>query len=295
VQDGGMAWLEFRQGPLLKWGGYAMLGMLAVLAVFFLLRGRIRIEGAVTGHKILRFSFIERFAHWLMAGSFILLGLTGLALIFGRLALMPLFGREPYAVIAGVSKLVHNNVSWAFMLGLVMVFVLWLFQNLPNRHDLVWLAKGGGLFSKGVHPPSKKFNAGQKLIFWAVVILGASISVSGLSLLFPFEMPMFAVTFEKLNALGLPQMFGFAELPTVLQPQEEMQFAQLWHSIVAFAFMAIIIDHIYLGSVGMEGAFEAMGTGEVDEQWAKEHHNLWHEEVTGRSEPHGQATGTPAE
>jgi formate dehydrogenase subunit gamma len=158
---------------------------------------------------------------------------------------------------------------------------------------LKWLAVGGGLFSKNVHPPAKKFNAGQKMIFWAVVVLGISISVSGLSLLFPFEMPMFGPTFEHLNAWGLPQAVGYGPLPTALAPHAEMQLAQTWHAIIAFVFMAIIFAHIYLGSVGMQGAFDAMGSGEVDEQWAKEHHGLWLAEVKAKAAADKGAT--PAE
>lgn len=279
IQDGGMTWLKFRQGPLSTYGGWLLLATLGLLLVFYLIRGKIRVDGELTGRKILRFAAVERFAHWLLAGSFILLGLTGLFQLFGRHFIIPLIGHEAFSPMAVAGKWVHNNVSWAFMLGLVMVTLFWISHNIPNRHDLRWLAVGGGLFSKGVHPPAKKFNAGQKIIFWAVLILGASISVSGLSLLFPFELPMFAATFEHLNNWGIPQLFGFEPLPTVLAPHAEMQLAQTWHSIVAFIFMAIILAHIYLGSVGMQGAFEAMGTGEVDEQWAKEHHGLWLAEV----------------
>ena len=293
IQDSGMTWLAFRKGPLSSYGGYLLLGVLAALALFYLLRGRIRIDGEKTGITILRFSAIERFAHWLLAGSFVLLGITGLTLLFGRRVLIPLIGHEAYSPYAIAGKWVHNNVSWAFMLGLVMVTVFWLVHNIPNRHDLKWLAVGGGLFSKHVHPPAKKFNAGQKIIFWAVLVLGVSISVSGLSLLFPFQMPLFAATFAKLNALGLPQMAGLGELPSQLLPHQEMQLAQLWHAIVAFVFMALILAHIYLGTLGMEGAFDAMGTGQVDEQWAKEHHGLWYEEVTGK--PAHDPASHPAE
>ena len=290
IQDGGMEWLLFREGPLAHYGGYLLLGMIGLLILFFLLRGRIRIEGGRSGQTILRFNMIERFGHWLMAGSFIVLALTGLIMIFGRLALIPLLGKEVYAPIANAGKWAHNNLAWAFMAGLAIVIVVWIADNFPNKHDLKWLAKGGGLFSKGVHPPAKKFNAGQKIIFWSVVVLGVSISASGLSLLFPFELPMFAKTFAALNATGLPQLLGFGELPTVLGPHQEMQLAQLWHGIVAFVFMAIIIAHIYLGSVGMEGAFDAVGSGEVDVQWAKEHHALWYEETRGAA-----GTDAPAE
>ncbi len=293
IQDGGMAWLSFREGPLAHYGGYMLLGVIAAIALFYLIRGRIRIEGERSGATITRFNAVERFGHWLMAGSFVVLAITGLVLLFGRIALIPLFGKDAFAPLAAAGKWAHNNLSWAFMAGLAIVIVVWIAHNLPNRHDLVWLAKGGGLFSKGVHPPARKFNAGQKIIFWSVVVFGLSISLSGLSLLFPFELPMFAKTFAILNGTGLPQLLGFGELPTVLGPHQEMQLAQLWHSIVAFLFIAIIIAHIYLGSIGMEGAFDAVASGEVDVQWAKEHHSLWYEEVTGEAPDHAPAA--PAE
>lgn len=281
IQDGGMQWLTFRQGPLLTYGLYALGGTLGLLLLFYLIRGRIRIDGPKTGRRLVRFKAIERFSHWLLAGSFILLGITGLVSLAGRKFLIPAFGHDTFSVIAVGSKWIHNNISWAFMLALVMIFVLWVVHNLPDRTDINWLLKGGGIFGGG-HPPAKKFNAGQKMIFWSVIVLGASISASGLSLLFPFELPMFAATFEKLNAAGLPQLVGLGELNTVLAPHEEMQLAQLWHAIVSFALMAIILAHIYIGSVGMEGAYDAMGSGEVEEQWAKEHHSLWVKEVQAK-------------
>lgn len=283
VQDGGMEWLQFRAGPLREWGGYALLGMIGLLALFFLIRGRIRIDAGKSGITVERFKAVERFGHWLLAGSFILLGITGLISLFGRVGLMPWMGKEGYAVLALWSKWIHNNVSWAFMLGLVMIFLMWVVHNLPSRHDLVWLVKAGGLFSKHSHPPAKKFNAGQKLIFWAVILLGGSIALSGLSLLFPFELPLFAKTFSVLNGTGIPQAVGYGALPVELAPHEEMQLAQLWHSIVSFALMVVILAHIYIGSIGMEGAFDAMGSGEVDLNWAKEHHSLWVEELERKS------------
>ena len=286
IQDSGMRWLAFRDGDLRTYGGYLLLGMIGVLTLFYLGRGRIRIDGPLAGKTIQRFKAFERFGHWLLGGSFILLGITGLLQLFGRVALIPYFGKDAFAAYAVVGKWIHNNVAWAFMIGLVWVTVTWISHNIPNRLDLKWIAVGGGLFSKGVHPPARKFNAGQKLIFWSVVVLGVSISVSGLSLLFPFKLPLFAATFEHLNAIGLPQLLGLGELPSTLTAHEEMQLAQLWHAIVAFVFIAIVIAHIYIGSIGMQGAFDAMGKGEVDEQWAKEHHGLWYEEVTGKSPNH---------
>lgn len=278
IQDGGMRWLEWREGPLATYGAYALGGTLALLALFYLLRGRIKIEHGVSGVLMQRFSAIERFGHWLLAISFILLALTGLWLLFGRTVLIDWVGAELYAQVASAGKWIHNNVAWAFIAGLILIFFQWVFQNIPNRHDLVWLLKGGGIFVKGVHPPSKKFNAGQKIIFWSVILLGGSVSATGISLLFPFEFPMFAATFAKINELA-PLIGQETNLPTELQLHEEMQFAQLWHTVAAFAMIVITLAHIYIGSVGMQGAFAAMGSGKVDKNWAKEHHNLWVEKV----------------
>ncbi|MEY8097372.1 formate dehydrogenase subunit gamma [Falsihalocynthiibacter sp. S25ZX9] len=278
IQDGGMWWLEFRQGPLLTYGAGLLGGTLVLLALFYLIRGRVLIEGEKTGRTITRFGGVERFGHWLLASSFLILGATGLISLFGRKVLIPTFGHEAFSTVAIGTKWVHNNISWAFIVALIIIFVFWVGHNLPDRTDLFWLKKGGGIFGGG-HPPAKKFNAGQKVIFWSVIVLGSSISVSGLSLLFPFEFHMFGATFAKLNAWGVTGWFGFDPLPYPLAPQEEMQYAQLWHAIVSLVLTAIIFAHIYIGSVGMEGAFDAMGSGEVEEQWAREHHSLWVEDV----------------
>ncbi len=278
IQDGGMWWLKFREGPLLIYGAALLGGTLLLLALFYLIRGRIRIRGDKTGRTITRFTGIERFGHWLLASSFLILGLTGLISLFGRKVLIPAFGHEAFSTLAIGTKWVHNNVSWAFIVALVIIFVFWVIHNLPDRTDLNWLAKGGGIFGKS-HPPAKKFNAGQKLIFWSVILLGGSISASGLSLLFPFEFNMFGATFAKLNEWGVPGWIGADPLAYPLSPQEEMQYAQLWHAIVSLVLTAIIFAHIYIGSIGMEGAFDAMGNGEVEEQWAREHHSLWVDEM----------------
>jgi len=295
VQDGGMWWLEFRENILMIWGGYFLLGVIGLLVVFFLLRGRIRVDAPKTGQMVVRFRSIERFAHWLLAGSFILLGLTGLLSLFGRTLLIPALGHEANSFILIGSKWIHNNAAWAFMIALVMVFVSWVWHNLPDRTDIRWLAQFGGIVGSK-HPPARKFNAGQKFIFWSVVILGASISASGLSLLFPFDLPMFAKTFATLNDLGITGMLGLDPLPTVLALHEEMQYAHLWHTIVSFVLMGIVIAHIYIGSLGMEGAFDAMGSGEVDEAWADQHQSIWLEEVKSADKVERvTGVGTPAE
>ncbi|TCL01547.1 formate dehydrogenase gamma subunit [Shimia isoporae] len=297
IQDGGMRWLTFREGPLLTYGLYFLGAMVVIIGAFYAYRGKIMIEGPKTGRNIIRFDAFERFVHWVMGVSFVILGLSGLFLIAGRKFLIPWMGHDAYAVIAQGGKWAHNNMSWAFMLSVIFVFILWIKHNIPDRGDIKWMAQAGGLFSEGVHPPAKKFNAGQKIIFWSVIILGVSISLSGLALLFPFEFSMFAKTFQIINITGLPQLISGAPLPEVLSPYAEMQLAQIWHGIIAFVFMGIIIAHIYLGSFGMEGAIETMGTGEVDEQWAKEHHSLWYEEEMAKAKgaPQSADQATPAE
>jgi formate dehydrogenase subunit gamma len=291
IQDGGMRWLAFRGGPLKNIGGYLLLGVLLLLVLFYIFRGKIRIEEGASGVKIERFKLIERFGHWLMAGSFIILAITGLLTLFGRVGIIPIIGKSAFSGLASITIFLHNWVSWGFMVGLALVFFMWVLDNIPKKHDIVWLMQGGGLFTKGLHPPSTKFNAGQKIIFWVVILFGLSISVSGLSLLFPFQITLFASTFDLLNNLGISSLLGLGELNTALAPHEEMQLSQTWHAIVAFAFIAVIFAHIYIGSVGMEGALDAMTSGQVDEQWAKEHHGLWVEEIKQKE----KADATPAE
>ena len=289
VQSYGENWRNFRNGPLSTWGAYGLIGMLTVLVLFFALRGRIKIEHGRAGETIERFNGIERFGHWLLATSFIILGITGLNKLYGRYFMPDIMGAEAFTGISIAGKWLHNSVAWAFMLGLVIIFVAWVKDNIPGKTDLKWLAVGGGLFSKNVHPDSRKFNAGQKLIFWSTILLGVSLSLSGIALLFPFETAMMAKTFGVLNMVGFNP-------PTDLTPLQEMQLQTAWHGIVGLAMIIVIIAHIYIGSIGMEGAFDAMGSGEVDLNWAKEHHNLWVDEVQAREREAGRSSSpAPAE
>jgi len=244
----------------------AVVGMLALLTLFYLIRGKIRVDKGLSGHKIERFKWIERFGHWTLASTFIVLALTGLNIIIGKTVIMPLIGEAAFGTLTALGKMAHNFLAWPFMLALVLIFLLWVADNVPNRVDVEWLKQGGGLLKKGVHPPSKKFNAGQKLIFWSVVIGGAVLSFTGFMLLFPGEAGSFA----------------------------NWQLYQTLHALTAAGLSAIVIAHIYIGSVGMEGAFDAMGSGEVDENWAREHHSLGVEEVMGK-DPALAGRAPPAE
>ena len=268
IQSEGENWRSFRNGPLTLYGAWAMLGVIVLLALFFAIRGRIRVASGASGKTVERFNELERFAHWLVAGSFIVLALTGLNLMYGRYVIKPILGPDIFAAITLAGKYAHNFVAFAFMIGLVIILVIWIRENIPNKHDIIWLAKGGGLLWKGSHPPARKFNAGQKIVFWVVVLGGVSISVSGLALLIPYEFALFGWAFKILNLFGL-------DLPTYVTPILEMQLSQLWHAVLGLVLIAFILAHIYIGTLGMEGAFDAMGTGMVDENWAKEHHSLW--------------------
>ncbi len=272
VQSEGENWRAIRNGPVSVWGGWLLLAMVVVIAVFFALRGRIDVDSGFSGKTVERFNATERFSHWLVASSFIALGLTGLNMLYGRYILLPVLGPEAFSTFTMWGKYVHNFTSFAFIAGLVMIVVLWLRQNIPDKSDLTWIAKGGGMFTKGTHPPARKFNAGQKLVFWLVVLGGASVSFTGLMLMFPFTIAPFDATFVVLNFFGL----GLPEQLTLLQ---EMQITQLWHALLSLILIALIIGHIYIGTLGMVGAIDAMWGGDVDENWAREHHSLWYEEI----------------
>jgi len=252
IQPAGRDFQTFWRSTM-KWiGAVAILGMLAVIVIFYMVRGPIRIEAGPSGRTIERFNGLERFAHWLTASTFIVLGITGLNITFGRELLLPILGPDAFTAWSEFGKVAHNFLSFPFTLGVALMLVIWIKDNLPSRVDAQWLAQGGGLIGRA-HPPAKKFNAGQKIIFWSVVLGGAAIAVTGYIMMFPFQ-------FWATDIHG-------------------MQLAIQLHGIIALVLIAIILGHIYIGSLGMEGAFAAMGSGRVDLNWAKEHHSLWVEEM----------------
>ncbi len=272
VQTFGEDFRSFRNEEQKPYGGYLLGLVIVVLLVFYSIRGKIKIDSGLSGRIVVRFNQIERFGHWLMASSFIVLAVTGLNTMYGKDVLMPIIGKSLFASFTYYSKVSHNFVGFAFMVGLLLTIILWIKHNKPTMVDLKWMLAGGGMFSKGSHPAAEKFNAGQKILFWAVALGGISVSYTGVSLLMPFELTSFGPTFSVLNAIGF-------DLPTDLTPLQETQYALLWHGIMTVALTAMVIAHIYIGTVGMEGALDAMTSGEVDENWAKEHHSLWLEDV----------------
>jgi formate dehydrogenase subunit gamma len=228
------------------------------MAGLYLAVGSMHYEKDRAGRTIKRFNAFERFTHWTMAFSFIVLALTGLNLVFGRWMIQPWMGDDAFAEMTRLGKLSHNFLSIPFVLALVAAGVQWLRHNIPNRLDITWVKMAGGMFG-GPHPPAKKFNAGQKMIYWAAMGGGGILTLTGLALMFPFYIT---------DILG-------------------MQIIQVAHSLTAAGMVAIIIGHIYLGTVGVRGSFQAMSTGHVDLNWAREHHWLWVEEevAKGKVEP----------
>ena len=249
---------------------------LGQLVVFRLVRGQVKIDSGLSGQTVERFSALERAVHWLTASSFVVLGLSGLNVMYGKYVLLPIIGQGAFASLTYYGKLAHIYLGFSFMFGIVLMFVLWARHNLLDSTDFKWIAHGGGLLTKGDHPPAKKFNFGQKCIFWVVVLGGVTVSVSGLALLFPYEITPWSETFAVLNIFGLG-------LPTELTALQETQLSVLWHAAVALGMIAVIIAHIYIGSpLGMEGALGAVASGQVDVNWVKEHHSIWADEVLGQ-------------
>jgi formate dehydrogenase subunit gamma len=253
-QPAGRDWRNFHEVTLRWIGGIVILGMLAVLVIFYLTRGQVRLQSGRSGRTIVRFNGFERAVHWMTAACFVVLAISGLNITFGRPLLIPLIGLEAFSDWSQWAKYGHNYLSFPFTIGVVLIFLMWIGGNIPDKTDVEWVKRGGGLLGND-HPPAKHFNAGQKMIYWIVVLGGGAVAISGYLLMFPFY------------ASGI----------------EGMQVAQVVHSIVAVLFVAAMLAHIYIGSIGMEGAFEAMGSGSVDVNWAKEHHSLWLEQENARA------------
>jgi formate dehydrogenase subunit gamma len=254
-QPAGRDWRQFHQVTLRWIGAISVLGMLAILVAFYLIRGMVRIESGRSGRVLVRFTSFERLVHWMTATCFIILAVSGLNITFGKPLLLPLIGPEAFTDWSQWAKYAHNYLSFPFTLGVFVIFLMWIGWNVPSRVDVEWLKKGGGIVGHE-HPPADRFNAGQKMIYWIVVLGGAAVAVSGYILMFPFYGTNIA----------------------------DMQVAQIVHGVVSLLFVAVMLAHIYIGTIGMQGAFEGMWDGTVDLNWAKQHHKLWVEKEMSKGE-----------
>ncbi|MBL6081956.1 formate dehydrogenase subunit gamma [Belnapia sp. T18] len=248
VQPAGRDWRGFRTRILTIAGAVILLGTVFILAGLYFLRGPQRIDAGRSGRTLHRYGLFERMNHWMVAVSFVLLGLTGINITFGRTLLRPVIGAEAFTTLTWTGQAVHQFLSFPFVIGLMAMVLVWARDNLPSRVDIAWI-KAGGPAAKG-HPPAGRFNAAQKALYWFVIGGGVLAAVSGYLLM----------------------------APGLLDNVTNQQWAHVLHGLMAMVMMAAIIGHIYIGTIGTEGAFEAMATGRVDYNYAREHHSLWVEE-----------------
>jgi formate dehydrogenase subunit gamma len=265
VQTYGETWRQLKNGWITPIVGWLIAAVIVVIGTFYKLRGSIKVHGAATGRLIQRFTPVERYVHWVVGISFAILGVTGLVMMLGKYVLLPVIGYTLFAWLAQLSKHLHNFAGPVFAVSLVVFIVMFVKDNLPRLYDIGWFMKLGGMVS-GEHVPSGRFNAGEKLWFWVgVVVLSLIVSASGFVLNFP--------NFDQVRAIMIE--------------------ANLVHAVAAGAVMAASLGHIYLGSIGLEGAYDAMRYGYVDEAWAKEHHEYWYNDVKSGKVKAGTASGLP--
>lgn len=264
IENGGQNWRQVRNGPVATVGAWLLGVVVAALILFHLIVGKARLEKR-TGRKVLRWNVFERFVHWFVAILFIILAVTGLSLLYGRAVLIPVMGYEGFAAWAQLAKDAHNYLAMFFVVGLVVMLAMWFRENFLTKVDWEWFKSGGGYFG-GKHPHAYKVNAGEKVWFWVLFIAGIGMMISGIVLLFP----------------------------NLLFVRETMQLANIVHAATGVLLTGFSLGHIYLGTLGNEGSFEGMVTGEVDEAWAKQHHDLWYEETGGHGEAGKSAEGQPS-
>ena len=264
----GEAWRQVRNQWILPYGGALLAITVLALAMFYWSNGSIGGHEPDTGRKIERFTPLERAAHWTNAIAFVVLGVSGLVMSFGKFILMPVIGHTLFGWLTYLIKNAHNFAGPLFAVSLVIVFITFIRDNFPSKDDLAWVMRAGGLFG-GAEVASHRFNAGEKIVFWGGVFgLGATVVASGLVL-------------DKVVP-GLAYLRG------------DLQIAQMVHGIATLLMVAMFLGHIYMGTIGMKGAYSAMRSGYVDEAWAKEHHALWYTDIkAGKIPAHRSTAGTP--
>ncbi len=248
----GEAWRQFRNGPITFYGGWLVVLVCLIIAALYFGKGPVKLHERPTGRMVHRFSTTEQVVHWSTAISFCVLGLSGLIMLFGKHVLLPVIGYTLFGWLTALAKNLHNFVAPFFMVAVLAMILLFIKDNFPKAYDFKWFARAPAFFLKGEHIPSGRFNAGEKAWFWLGVIgLSIAVSWSGLILLFP--------NFDQTRAV--------------------MQDAWIWHASAALLYVAISLGHIYMGTIGVEGSYQSMRTGYVDEVWAREHHEIWYNEV----------------
>lgn len=260
IQTGGDSWRHLRNGPVTTYGGWLLVLVASAILAFYKLKGPLTNHDPLTGKLIQRFPRVERVIHWATAGSFVILGLTGLAILFGKHVLIPVLGHSLFGYLMVLGKNVHNFIGPLFFVSTLAMIAIWARDNVWQNIDALWIGKAGGLLT-GEHVPSGRFNFGEKTWFWiGVTVLGLTVAVSGLVLDFP--------------------NFG--------QVRADMQLANIVHAVAAIVMLLLSFGHIYMGTIGVQGAYDSMKTGYVDETWAREHHEHWFNDVKAGKSGHPQ-------
>jgi formate dehydrogenase subunit gamma len=262
IQSRGETWREIRNGPVITIGAIMVIGVILGILAYHLKTGGAKLEHR-TGRKVLRWPMVDRVLHWYTAILFIILAITGLSLLWGRIVLIPVAGKEGFAAWANLAKPVHDYLALFFAAGLAVMILKWFKHNIPRAYDRQWFKDMGGYFN-GTHPPAGFTNGGEKAYYWLLVVAGTAIVASGFYMLFP------NLGFER----------------------AAMQNANIIHGVSSLLVITAVCAHIYLGTAGSEGAFEGMVSGEVDEGWAKQHHSLWYDEVKNQGGVGGAARRT---
>jgi formate dehydrogenase subunit gamma len=251
IQTQGEIWRQIRNGPVTIYGGWLLVIAFLVIGLFYWWRGKIMLHEPRTGREIVRFTDWERIVHWTTAIAFLILAVSGIFMLFGRYVILPLVGYTVFSALTIIGKNLHNFVGPLFVVCTLLMIITFIRGNGFRRYDWTWMRRAGD-FLKGRHVPSGRYNAGEKVWFWlGVTLAGIVVSITGLVL----------------------------DLPNFGQGRETMQFANVIHAVAAVGFMALSLGHIYLGTIGLEGSYDAMRHGTVDETWAKEHHDIWYQEV----------------
>ncbi len=250
IQNGGENWRQLRNGIVANVMPWVLLAALVAIVLVYFIGGRHRLDEKPSGAVVPRWKLWERVLHWTTATLFILLAITGLSLLFGRAVMIPVMGPEGFAAYAGGAMNVHNYVGPVFTLCVAAMALAWVWHNIPTRADLEWFKAGGG-FLKGRHPSAGRMNGGEKVWFWFIVLVGGVVCATGVVMDFP--------------------IWG--------QTRETMQQANLVHAVASILWIGLFFGHAYIGTLGTEGAIDGMKTGYVSVEWAKQHHDLWYEEV----------------
>lgn len=196
-----------------------------------------------------RYTANERSNHWAVALLFILAGLSGMALFHPALFwLSNLFGGGTW------TRILHPFIGVAMAIMFVLMALRFAGRNRIKAHDRQWLSQWRKVMNnneEGV-PAAGKYNGGQKLLFWVLIVSMLMLLLSGVVIWREYFSGFFAI--------------GLIRLASVL------------HALFAFVLIASIVVHVY-AAIWVKGSVGAMTSGKVSWAWARKHHKLWYDEM----------------